>query len=202
MGDVQAIEPVLRDGSLGGTGQRDRIFELLPGAEAEKIQAAERLRRAGELVRAVSWLVQWLPDQLLDGFIADYLAEPEPSSSQLGNVVYSIALFRPQLLRPYADRLEQHVQRALLSGAPNELVDAFLDVWHQTHDLAQLEALALIRTDHAREQLRSAPECNRSMPFLVSLTGDLTPYGLLSLDGSLYGFWCDDCCVSSLTYQT
>jgi hypothetical protein len=63
-----------------------------------------------------------------DGFIADYLAEPEPSSSQLGNVVYSIALFRPQLLRPYADRLEQHVQRTLLSGAPNELVDAFLDV--------------------------------------------------------------------------
>src|SRR5438874_2365472 len=33
-------------------------------------------------------------------------------------------------------------------------------------------------------------------PELVSMTGDLTPYGLLSLEGCLYGFWCDDCCVS------
>lgn len=357
-----------------GAGYVAQYLELVPGAHAEKTRAAERLlQEGGELARVVSWLVAWLPEELLDKVIAEYLADPEPEKSPLGDVLYCIALFRPDLLRPHADRLKDDVQRGLLSGAPDELVDAFLEVWHETRDLAQLEAIALIRTDRAREQLRAlrdtvedpadwdvvmqlagtlvdsgrpagfrpasmafvvdkgetphllggtfdgevpicfdceepaerflklsatalpfeltndpsffwftcvceamdsstvritpdgqttvyfgpssaaddsrnfvpgeerslalephpnqlgisleavfgnsawqvgglpqwseidrhprCPECGHSMPFIVSMTGDLTPYGLLSLDGCLYGFWCDDCCVSSVTYQ-
>lgn len=199
-------------------------------------------------------------------------------------------LFHPQLLRPYGNRLEPLMVRALLSGGPDELADAFLEHWEQTHTLPSLEALALIRTDHARELVRSArdtvdepsdwyllmqlagtlpdsgrpsgfwpacmgfiadrqqsphtvggllelhpnqtgisdestdesnqhqvgglpnwitvdrhprcPECGNSMPFLASIGGNLTPFGNLAFDGTLYCFWCDDCCVSSTKYQT
>lgn len=351
-----------------------QYLALIPGAHAEKTRAAERLRQAGVLARAAAWLVPWLPDELLDGFVSDYLAETKPSASPASSVVYSIGLFQPDRLRPYADRLEPHMRRALLSGAPDELADAFLRVWQETHDLSRLEALALIRTDHARERLLAArdtvdepadweelmelagtlpdsgrpsgfrpahmafivekgegphvvggpfqgdvpvcleceepaervlelaaaslpfglkndasffwyaceceatdsttvritpdggthvyfgpaapasengglvpggeralvieehpnqvgisdeamagnsqhqvgglpqwvtvdrhprcPECGTYMPFLASIGGDLTPFGELGFEGCLYGFWCDDCCVSSTKYQS
>jgi hypothetical protein len=176
-----AADYLLATDDQAGAGYVAQYLELIPGEHVEKTRAAERLLQAGgELARTVSWLVPWLPDELLDKVITDLLAEPEPATSPLGDVVYCIALFRPQLVRPHGDRLQNDVQRALLSGAPDELVDAFVGAWHQTSDLAQLEALALIRTDYAREQLRAVRhtvEDPADWDVLMQLAGTLADSG-------------------------
>jgi hypothetical protein len=45
------------------------------------------------------------------------------------------------------------------------------------------------------------PECTRVMRFLASIDSGLTPFGRMNLDGTLYGFWCDRCQVSSTQHQ-
>ncbi|PSR68625.1 hypothetical protein C8258_08955 [Nocardia sp. MDA0666] len=163
-----------------------QYLALIPGMTAEKTRAAERLRRSQALTGAASWLVPWLPDDLLDAFITDYLTASEPSESPARSVVYCIGLFHPQLLRPYGNRLEPLMVRALLSGGPDELADAFLELWEQTHTLPKLEALALIRTDHARELVRSARDTvdePSDWTLLMQLAGTLPDTGQPS------GFW-------------
>lgn len=163
-----------------------KYLALIPGMAEEKTRAAEHLRGTQALTPAASWLVPWLSDDLLDGFITDYLTAIERGESPTDSVVYAIGLFHPQLVRPYAARLDPHLLRALLSGAPDELADAFLEVWQKTHDVSQLEALALIRTDHARTLLRSAPvpaEGLGEWETLMELAGALPDSGRPS------GFW-------------
>ncbi|UFS98180.1 hypothetical protein [Nocardia huaxiensis] len=169
-----------------GAGYVAQYLALIPGMAAEKTRAAEYLRNSQALTGAASWLVPWLPDDLLNAFITDYLTAAAPSESAASGVVYGIGLFHPRLLRPHANRLEPLMHRALLSGAPDELVDALLEVWERTHDVSQLEALALIRTDHARAVLRSVPvpaEGFGDWETLMELAGTLPDSGRPS------GFW-------------
>ncbi|GGJ08280.1 hypothetical protein [Streptomyces brasiliensis] len=131
-----------------------QYLELLPGHVEAKTRVAELLQGKGPLVRSASRLVQWLPNELLDSFVNDYLAEPS-TDAPVADVVFTIGIYRPELLRPVADRLADDVQRSLLSGAPDELADAFLSSWTESGALSQLEALALIRTAHASDLIAS-----------------------------------------------
>ncbi|MER7076721.1 hypothetical protein SAMN02982929_05559 [Saccharopolyspora kobensis] len=154
-------------------------LEMVPGAEAEKTRAAERLRgTTGDLVRAASRLVRWLPGSLLDAYVQDYLATPEPNSP-LSSVLFSIAVHHPERVRPYADRIESpSVQRILLSGAPDEVADRLFTRWHESRDLDHLHDLALIRTEHAADLIQSL-ESDRALmrdwDWLMPLAGRL-PY--------------------------
>jgi hypothetical protein len=131
-----------------------QYLELTPDARNEKTRAAERLRKKETLVRSAARLVPWLPDELLMEFVSDYLSQGDPGSP-LADVLFTIGLYRPDLVRPYADKLNDDIQRSLLSGAPDVLADALLDRWYEEHDLGLLEALALIRTPHAVELVYS-----------------------------------------------
>lgn len=129
-----------------------QYLEMIPGAHSEKNRVAERLRKQDGLVRSAARLVPWLSDELLDSFISDYLAAGNPKSP-VGDVLFNIGIYWPGKLRPYADRLDSNVQRSLLSGAPDELADAFREKWSAERDVSVLEALALIRTDRAVESI-------------------------------------------------
>ncbi|MFI1355485.1 hypothetical protein ACH4TV_18215 [Streptomyces sp. NPDC020898] len=132
---------------------------LLPGAHEEKARAAERLRGSGQLVRSASRLVPWLPGQLLDSFVTDYVSDPK-GGSPLSDVIFEIGVNTPDRLRPFADRIESHfIHRSLLSGSPDELVDAFLERWREgDDDYDAIEALALIRTRHAARTVLAVRE--------------------------------------------
>lgn len=132
---------------------------LLPGAREGKTRAAERLRGAGPMVRSASRLVPWLPGELLDGFVADYVADPK-AGSPLSDVIFEIGVNAPDRLRPFADKVESRfIHRSLLSGSPDELVDAFLERWREEDDdYDAIEAVALIRTPHAVRTLIAVRE--------------------------------------------
>ncbi|MEU3920805.1 hypothetical protein [Streptomyces sp. NPDC029004] len=159
-------------------------LQMIPGGREEKTMAAERLRAAGPpLVRSAARLVPWLPGDLLDGFVADYLADPEPNSPR-SSVLFNIAVYEPERLRPYADRIESDsIQRSLLSGAPDVLVDAFLESWREDEDIDTLHALALIRTEHAADviqSLREEIEEPEDWEALIELAGRLPETGASS----------------------
>lgn len=153
-----------------------QYLELVPEAAEEKTGAAERLRRHPVLVRSAARLVPWLPDTLLDGFIADYLAIGQPKSP-VSNVLYSMAVYTPERLRPYQDRIEnEHVQLGLLSGASDASVDDLTDEWRREGDPAALIQLALARTEHALARVRALRgEINDdpAWELLVELAGGL-----------------------------
>jgi len=153
-----------------------QYLELVPGAAEEKTRAAERLRQHPVLVRSAARLVPWLPGDLLDGFIADYLDIGEPKSP-VSNVLYSMAVYTPERLRQYQDRIEnEHVQLGLLSGAPDAAVDALTEEWHREGDPAALIQLALARTEYALARVRSLREEIGDDPvweLLVELAGGL-----------------------------
>ncbi|MGV9408963.1 hypothetical protein ACWDOP_03530 [Nocardia sp. NPDC003693] len=156
LGADAAVRYLAETENEDGASYVAQYLALIPGMAAEKTRAAVHLRRSPALAREASWLVPWLPEDLLNAFITDYLTAAELGESADDAVVYCIGLYHPQLVRPHASRLNSHLLRALLSGAPDELADAFLEVWYQTNDFSRLEALALIRTDHARALVRSA----------------------------------------------
>jgi hypothetical protein len=126
---------------------------LVPDARQEKTRAAERLRTAGPLVLAASRLVPWLPPALVDGFVTDYLKDPDPRSS-LFSVMFEISTFWPERLRRHGDRIEHpSLQRGMLSGAPDPWVDDLVARWHDERDPDLLDSIARIRTDRAVEAL-------------------------------------------------
>ncbi|MYW69080.1 hypothetical protein GTY65_34150 [Streptomyces sp. SID8379] len=45
------------------------------------------------------------------------------------------------------------------------------------------------------------PECGLAMRFVASVDSGPTPFGHLAFEGTLYGFWCDACHVSSVQHQ-
>lgn len=45
------------------------------------------------------------------------------------------------------------------------------------------------------------PECGLAMPFIASVNGRETPFGRIEIEGMVYCFWCDGCCVSSTKFQ-
>ncbi|WP_407550335.1 hypothetical protein QOM21_14625 [Streptomyces sp. Pv4-95] len=45
------------------------------------------------------------------------------------------------------------------------------------------------------------PECGNFMPFLAAVDSGPTPFGPMSFPGSLFGFWCDHCSVSTTRSQ-
>ncbi|MFJ8932436.1 hypothetical protein ACIRLA_38265 [Streptomyces sp. NPDC102364] len=45
------------------------------------------------------------------------------------------------------------------------------------------------------------PECRLTMRFLASIDSGPTVFGHMNFDGTLYGFWCDSCRVSSVQHQ-
>jgi hypothetical protein len=57
-----------------------QYLEVMPGAAAEKERAAVRLRQEPQLVRAAARLVPWLSEDSLNGFVADYVNDPERQS--------------------------------------------------------------------------------------------------------------------------
>ncbi|WP_030542677.1 hypothetical protein [Streptomyces albus] len=207
---TQALEEVILNDTLSGLPKRDRIFEILSGAEdkgaslaadfimrtddeattdylaqylelipdaqSDKVRAAEKLRGDETLVRSAARLVPWLPDELLDGFVADYLTAADPNSP-LADVLFTIAIHAPGRLRPVADKIDDRdMHRGMLSGAPDELVDAFREKWRREQDSSLLEALALIRTDYAADQiesLRDEIEDHPDWELLLELAGKL-----------------------------
>jgi hypothetical protein len=155
-------------------------LELTPGAREAKTRAAERLRRAGPLVRSAARLVPWLPESLLNAFVDDYLAAPDPKSP-LASVVFNIGVYRPDRLRPHAHRIEDpSLSHSLLSGAPDEVAEAWLDRWRRSHDLGFLDALALIRTPHAADliaSVRDEVDDPEDWEWLMPLAGRLPDSG-------------------------
>ncbi|MGN9846559.1 hypothetical protein ACTMTI_51485 [Nonomuraea sp. H19] len=130
-------------------------LEMIPGAQAEKTRAAERLRRTVPLARSAARLVPWLPAATLDAFIQDYLAVPYPDSPYSA-VLFNIGIYFPERLRHCADRIDSpSIKQSLLSGAADDLADALLAEWKNDGDLDHLWALALIRTEHAAELIAS-----------------------------------------------
>jgi hypothetical protein len=165
-----------------------QYLEMTPGARAEKQQAAERLRGHQELVRSAARLVPWLSDHLLHAFVTDYLAAGNPKSP-VADVLFTIGIYRPDILRPYADRLDATVQRSLLSGAPDELADAFLEKWRADRDLSLLEALALMRTERAVHHIAAVREelaDDSVWEVLLTLAGRLPDSGRSSGYGPAY----------------
>jgi hypothetical protein len=105
--------------------------------------------------------------------------------------------YGPASAADYSTTLVPGGERSLaLEPHPNQLgvstEAVYGDSWYQVGGLPQWSEI---------DRHPVCPECGLSMPLLVSMTGDLTPYGVLSFDGCLYGFWCDDCRVSSVKYQ-
>ncbi|MGD3106854.1 hypothetical protein [Streptomyces sp. YGL11-2] len=157
-----------------------RYLQMIPDAREGKTRAAERLRQDEDLVHAAARLVPWLPASLLDQFVSDYAADPQPGSP-LSDVVFSIAAYEPDRVRPIADRIDSKlIRRSLLSGAPDELADALLARWHDEDDWDDLEAVARIRTGHAREAIHSVRdelEDRLDWETLIALAGQLPDSG-------------------------
>lgn len=151
-------------------------LELIPDAHEEKTRAAEHLRDSGDLVRSAARLVRWLPGNLLDQFVADYAADPKPGSS-LSSVLFCIAIYYPDRVRPIADLISSKlIRRSLLSGAPDELVDALLARWHDEDQWNDLDAVARIRTRRAVEAIQSVRdelEDRQDWEELIALAGRL-----------------------------
>ncbi|MYT11745.1 hypothetical protein YWIDRAFT_00966 [Streptomyces sp. SceaMP-e96] len=155
-------------------------LQLIPGAQEEKTRAAERLRQAGPLARSAARLVPWLPESLVDAFIADYMADPEENSPRSA-VLFTIGIFYPGRLRPYADRIDSsYIKQSLLSGSPDSLVDAFMARWREEEDIELLHSLALIRTEHAADAIasvRNQIEDPEDWECLLELAGRLPDSG-------------------------
>lgn len=144
------------------SGFAAQYLALLPGAASEKGRVAQRLRSSGlPIVRSAARLVPWLADDVLSDFVDDYRRNPE-KGSPLSSVVFNVAAYAPEFLRSFADRIENRsIHRGLLSGAPDELVDAFLEKWRNeggAEDTGLLESLALIRTGHAAAAIASVQD--------------------------------------------
>ena len=170
-------------------------LELTPGGQEEKTRAAERLRGRGAVVQAVARLVPWLPDHLIDAFVDDYFASPDPESP-LASVIFAIGVYHPARLRSHADQIERAaVRHSLLSGAPDESADAFLQEWRKTRDLDSLQALALIRTAHAADliaSVRDEIDDPEDWEWLMPLAGRLPDSGAESgLRPAYMGFVAD-----------
>jgi hypothetical protein len=162
------------------SGFAAQYLALLPGAAPEKTRVAQRLQSSGlPIVRSAARLVPWLSDDVLRDFVGDYLQNPE-KGSPLSSVAFNVAAYAPELLRPFAEGIENRsIHRGLLSGAPDELVDAFCEKWRReggVEDTALLESLALIRTSHAAEviaSVRDEVEDSHEWERLLSLSGRL-----------------------------
>lgn len=136
-------------------------------------------------------MVPWLPDDLLDGFVADYLAIGDPTT-QMSSVIYSMGVHTPERLRPFQDQIKaDRVLLALVSGAPDETVDELTTAWRSDGDLELLFELALVRTDYALARVRSLrQELDQSLwEMLVTLAGGL-PHreGMASYQPVFLGF--------------
>ncbi|MER5982993.1 hypothetical protein [Streptomyces sp. NPDC001787] len=179
-GVAAAVDFLLKTQDANTATYLAQYLELIPGAWEAKTRAAERLRVEEGLAEAVTWLVAWLPGTLLDGLISDFVSQAD-QDSPLIDVLFNIGVYAPERLRPYADRIEnEDVQRSLLSGAPDELADAFAEKWRTEGDLSLLEALALIRTEYAVELVLSARESvdeHSEWEMLCQLAGHLPDTG-------------------------
>jgi hypothetical protein len=130
-----------------------QYLALVPGRCEAKTRVAEALRQDPNLAPSASWLVPWLPDELISGFIADYLEAPA-ERAQLADVLYEVGVCFPGKLRPYTRRIDDdYVQRALFAGGPDSMADGFLSVWRNTGELRSLIAMALMRTERAVHHL-------------------------------------------------
>ncbi|OEV03092.1 hypothetical protein [Streptomyces oceani] len=165
------------------TGVRDYLtqyLELLPGARETKTQAARRLRHEPEGCGSAARLVPWLPEDLVRGFVEDYLELSGPGDDLL-SVLYYIGLHFPELLRPVADRVDDGFTRGtLLSGAGDHVADRLLGTWRERRDQTALRDLAYLRTDRAREHvrsLRSEIEDPAEWETLLELAGELPDTG-------------------------
>ncbi|AJT69820.1 hypothetical protein T261_8225 [Streptomyces lydicus] len=158
-------------------------LELVPDARQVKVRAAERLRAAGPVVRSAARLVPWFPESLTDAFIEDYLASPDPDSP-LASVIFNIAVYHPDRLRPYEDRLGTSLYReSLLSGAPDERADSLLRDWREAHDRAGLLSLALIRTPYAADlitSVRDEVDTYEEWEWLMPLAGRMSDSGAVA----------------------
>jgi hypothetical protein len=124
-------------------------LEVVPDAHEAKTRAAQRLLGMPELAGSAARLVPWLPPDLLDRIARDHHAA---AGSPYRSVVFNLAAYFPERLRPYADRIEDpFVRQALLSGAGDDVADALLDQWKNDGDLNHLTRLAFIRTGHAAD---------------------------------------------------
>ncbi len=126
---------------------------LLPGRRAEKNHAAECLRRVSDLAGGASRMVPWLTPELLDRFVADYLAKPD-KRSPLYSVMFEIATFFPALLRPRRDAFDSpSLHRGLLSGAPDTWIDDFLSRWRRDREIDAIDSIARFRTPRAADTI-------------------------------------------------
>ncbi len=155
-------------------------LQLLPGADEEKTQVAEHLWNSGALARSAARLVPWVAKPAIERFVADYTSDPKPGSPR-SDVIFTIAIYYPELLRPCADKIESPlIRQSLLSGAPDELVSAFIEAWQAEGDIDQVYSAALTRTPYAAsrvESLREEIEDPEDWHCLIELAGRLPDTG-------------------------
>lgn len=170
----------------------------LPDAQDVKGRAAERLASVGPLLGSASWLVPWMPKVLARQLVADYVAEPSPRSL-LFAVIFEIATYWPEHLRPFAQRLDHpSLQHGMLSGAPDGVVAALVARWEQEGDAALLEEdedlldeIARVRTDRAAGTLmalRDEVEDRERWETAIAMAGRLPDGEHSSYGPSFMGF--------------
>ena len=94
--------------------------------------------------------------------MTDFLATAHDPGSRLAQVVHAIAIHRPELVRNAASQVQNsYAQEALLSGAPNQLVDRLARRRCETGDIERLESIAIVRTGYA---LAAVVELRGSVP--------------------------------------
>ncbi|RPF32284.1 hypothetical protein [Streptomyces sp. TLI_185] len=130
-----------------------QYLALLPGLHTQKTRVTERLRIDEDLVPVAGRLVPWLPTQLLEGMVRNYVEGDDPDAP-LVDVVYEVGLYHPGLLRPHLSRIEDpDIRLAMMSGAPDAYVPAFVERWRQEGKIGALDLLARMRTEAAARAL-------------------------------------------------
>jgi hypothetical protein len=126
---------------------------LLAGLNAEKSKVVERMiSLAGEFLRAVTPQVRFLAPPLINRLVSLFAAGDKQRSNPIFGVVYEIALYFPAVLRPLEVR-DPLIELALLSGAPDSVVEETVRKLQADHKPVHLETLARIHTKRAQQAL-------------------------------------------------
>ncbi|MFE5022397.1 hypothetical protein ACFRAO_03430 [Streptomyces sp. NPDC056656] len=130
-----------------------QYLALLPGLHGEKTRAARRLCEHEDLLPAAGRLVPWLPTELLEELVKDYVQEGD-QDAPLVDVVYEAGLYYPGLLRPYLSRIEDpDIRLSMMSGAPDSYVPGLVEKWRKEGKVGALDLLSRMRTEAAAQAL-------------------------------------------------
>lgn len=146
-----AIDCLLTTGDARIASYATNYLALLPGLHEEKTRVADRLCSDDDLATAAAPLVPWLSAGLLERIAKAYVEGDDPEGP-LVDVVFSIAMYHPGVLRPYLERIEDVDMRlGMMSGAPDEYVPGLVAEARQRP--GALDLLARMRSEPAARAL-------------------------------------------------